>query len=82
MLMPDKHVRFAESLIGVGGIVLDCLSRPMVIDELWAAFKKKQDSGTYAMHTTFEAMVLAVDALYAIGAILENPKSGALVKCA
>jgi hypothetical protein len=79
--MPDKHIRFAESLIGLGSFVLEMLDEPKTIDELWALFGRYRTSGKYPASQSFENLVLAVDALYAIGAVTEDQHSGVLRRC-
>lgn len=81
MLMPDKHIRFAESLIGLGSFVLESLDQPRSIDELWVIFGRHRQSGQYHAPHSFENLVLAVDVLYAIGAVTEDEPSGVLSRC-
>jgi len=68
MLLPDKHIGFAESLIGLGAFILEDLSRPLDIDTLWRNFEKVRGNQFPAFHS-FDNMILAVDMLFAIGAI-------------
>lgn len=82
MLMPDKHIRFAESLIGLGSFVLELLNEPRTIDELWVLFGRHRTSGKYPAPHSFENLVLAVGVLYAIGAVSEDEQSGVLSRCA
>lgn len=79
--MPDKHIKFAESLIGLGSFVLETLDEPKSIDALWDSFRQARLDKEYPSPHSFESLVLAVDVLFAIGAI-ESAKSGALIKCA
>lgn len=81
MLMPDKHIRFSESLLGLGSYVLDSLSAPQTIDDLWEGFGKARKAGTYPAPHTFENLVFAVDILFAIGAVTEENHSGVLRRC-
>jgi hypothetical protein len=81
VLMPDKHIRFGESLLGLGSCALDLLSVPRTIDELWHTFRKSVESGQYPVEQPFEHLVLAVDILFAIGAV-ESDRSGVLRRCA
>jgi hypothetical protein len=81
VLMPDKHIRFAESLIGLGSFVLESLDRPRSIDELWVIFGRQRKNGQYYAPHSFENLVLAVDVLYAIGAVTENEQTGVLSRC-
>lgn len=68
MLLPDKHIGFAESLIGLGSFVLENLKNPKNIDALWRNFEKVRGTEYPAFHS-FDNMILAVDALFALGAI-------------
>ncbi len=79
--MPDKHIRFAESLLGLGSFVLESLDEPQTIDELWELFGRHLRNGKYPARHSFENLVLAVDVLYAIGALTEDRHSGALSRC-
>jgi hypothetical protein len=81
VLMPDKHVRFGESLLGLGSWALELLSAPRTIDELWQAFRKSVESGQYPVEQPFEHLVLAVDILFAMGAVVSD-RSGVLRRCA
>lgn len=82
MLMPDKHIKFGESLLGLGSHVLESLAVPKTVDELWATFRTLVDRGDYPTQHSFEHLVLAVDVLYAIGAVEEGDRPGVLRRCA
>ena len=73
-LLPEKHVRMSESLIGLGSIVLSSLkSGPKDLDAIWA-FVKEDATVRRSVNgsITFDVVVLAVDLLFAIGAIQMN----------
>lgn len=80
MLLPDKHIRFGESLLGLGGFVLETLQRPKSIDELWTSLQKAMREGSFPGQHAYEHLVLAIDVLFAVGA-LELTESGALRRC-
>ncbi len=69
MLMPDKHIRFAESLLGLGAFVIDALETPKSLDTLWQALREAIESGRLPARHGFDQLVLAVDMLYSIGAV-------------
>ncbi|MCA9076890.1 MAG: hypothetical protein KDA93_17825 [Planctomycetaceae bacterium] len=81
-LLPQKHVHTAESLIGLGAIVLSLLEESgRSLDNLWTHVKqaeavKRRIHGT----VTLDHVVLAVDFLYAVGAVTLS-KEGHLVRC-
>ena len=80
MLLPDKHIRFAESLLGLGAFVLEELERPKSLDALWAALRNHMEKQRMPATHTFDNLVLAVDVLFAIGAVTLNP-DGRLNRC-
>lgn len=80
MLMPDKHIRLAESLIGLGSFVLDALSMPKTMDDIWRTLQAQVAQGAYPARHSFENLVLAIDLLYALGAVTMSD-SGAIRKC-
>lgn len=80
MLLPDKHMSLAESLIGLGGIVLGLLNSPKSVDQIYAIIAKDQSSKTLRSKHTYDTTLLAVMMLYAIGAV-EPTESGSIRKC-
>lgn len=70
MLLPDKHISFAESLLGLGAFVMENVAQPITVDNLWRVFQRKSTS--YPAFQTFDNMVLALDALFALGMIQIN----------
>lgn len=79
--MPDKHIKFSESLLGLGSFALEKLASPQTIDDLWVEFCKCRNNGAYPSPHSFENLVLAVDTLYAIGAIAPIGQDGILRLC-
>lgn len=81
-LFPSKHVRLHETLLGLGAAVLAELWDPKDVDSVWELLKDlKRRKKTVPDHTTFEDMILAVEFLFALGAVSTNSK-GELVRCA
>jgi len=80
VLMPDKHVKLAESFFGLGSFLLELLTVPKTIDELWHLFSKAMTDKEYPALHSFENVVLAVDFLFAIQAVKLNG-NGTLEKC-
>jgi hypothetical protein len=80
MLLPDKHIGFAESLIGLGSFVLENLVKPRDVDTIWKNFEKVRGGEFPAFHS-FDNLVLAIDMLFAIGAI-DLMANGQIVRCA
>lgn len=70
MILPTKHISLSESIFGLGGILLKNLNTPKTIDELWNIFSNKyNEKPSFPAYHNFDNVVLAVNLLYAIGAI-------------
>jgi len=72
--LPEKHVRTSESLLGLGAVVLSSLDGGAKnLDTLWADMKEL-DSVKRRVHgsITLDSVVLAIDILFAIGAVTMN----------
>lgn len=63
MILPTKHISTKQSLLGVGAELLVSLIRPRTVSSLW---DEVRDRPTVA---TFERFTLALDLLYACGAV-------------
>lgn len=63
MILPTKHIKTHESLIGIGSTVLAELNRNMTVTELWNGVRHQPGV------VTFERFVLGLDLLYAMGLV-------------
>jgi hypothetical protein len=68
MILPTKHLRLERSLIGVGGEILLLLDDAKTVSRLWDDFRRKRESATQP-DVGFDRFVLALDMLFAIGAV-------------
>lgn len=80
MLMPDKHIRIAESLLGLSTFILEALTSPRTVDDLWAVLQQDMSNKAYPANQTFENLVLSLDVLFALGTI-ELSDSGIIKRC-
>lgn len=69
-LLPHKHIRFCESLIGLAGYIRQLLDKPRTIDELYSMLNGSSSAWLYK--PTFEQVVSAVVILFTIGQIAET----------
>jgi hypothetical protein len=63
MILPDKHIKLDQSILGGGAALLDQLTRPSTVTGLWEHSKAQSDIGN------FERFILTLDFLFAIGAL-------------
>lgn len=69
MILPSKHIKYSESLLGLGGKLLSLLQKAMTIDELWVEFSKINNKKQFPAYHSFDNVVLALDYLFLIDAI-------------
>lgn len=81
-LLPQKHVRPTESLLGLGALVLESLDeKPRNLDSVWADLCERE-SVKMRVHgsVTLDNVVLAIDFLYSIEAVTLNEKGYSLMR--
>ena len=69
MILPTKHIRPDRALIGVGAEVLVALGQPMTVSKLWDELRSHRSAESSSPVIDYRWFVLALDLLYAIGAI-------------
>jgi hypothetical protein len=74
MILPSKHISLSESLLGLGGIVLQIIiKRPCSLEYVWQEYSKiNNNRQIFPAYHSFDNVVLAVDLLFIIGAININ----------
>lgn len=80
MLLPDKHIKMSESILGLGSYLLGTLKKPMSVDNLWLEYCISRENLSYPAHHNFENLILALDFLFAIGSITCR-ENGLIEKC-
>jgi len=68
MILPTKHIRISESLIGLGGYIIKLLNEPMTIDRLWFKYSKYNNDKFPAYHS-FDNIILTLNLLFIMGII-------------
>jgi hypothetical protein len=74
MILPSKHISLAESLLGLGGVLLEILiKQPCSLDSLWQEYSKiNNKKELFPAYHSFDNVIFAVDLLFMIGAISIN----------
>lgn len=68
MLMPTKHIKTENALVGVGAEVLDLLEREKTVSTLFRELQEwRRENELSTIH--FDWFLLAIDFLYSIGAV-------------
>nr|DAL72991.1 MAG TPA: hypothetical protein [Caudoviricetes sp.]DAS48340.1 MAG TPA: hypothetical protein [Caudoviricetes sp.] len=74
MILPKKQLSLNESFFGFGGFLLQQLSEPMTIDELWEYYKDSYTNKKYPVKFSFDQYIMTLDYLFIIGAIKKDEK--------
>ena len=69
-ILPHKHVRFSESLLGIAGFIKQRLNQPRTVDELYTTVES--EAKEWPSRPSFTEVVLAVDVLFAIKLVRES----------
>lgn len=81
MLLPDKHITLAESLLGLGAFLIEeLLESPKSIDRLHERVTTASESSSLPAYHDFDAMLLAILFLYSIG-VVELGENGGVRLC-
>lgn len=80
MLMPSKHLRLDESVLGLGAIALTCLRTARSFDDLWMLYAKKLTARGLGAAADVELFSLVLDWLFLSGSI-EGDGKGGVRKC-
>lgn len=67
-LIPHKHVRFNQSILGIAGYIRSYLNTPRTVDEIIALMSN--DSCSWGFKPTFEHIIFALDTLFALKQIV------------
>ncbi len=78
MLMPKKHINLSESLIGIGGIILQCLGKNVKSLDAIISYTDQiiDNNKNRKIYNNTDSILLAIDYLYSIGAIDINEEGG------
>lgn len=80
MILPSKHISNAESLLGLGGLLLSFLADgPKTLDAIWSSYSRVNNHPEFPAYHSFDNIIMATDLLFIIGAVDINPK-GEIIK--
>jgi len=63
-LIPHKHVRFCDSIVGLAGFIRTLLVEPRTVDELWTLMS--YDNSPWPSRPPLEYLIYAIDTLFAL----------------
>ena len=69
MIIPTKGIRPDKSLLYIGGQILSSINESTTVSGAWEALSQKRSHDDQEAPPTFDWFILALDLLYACGAI-------------
>lgn len=81
MILPTKHTKLAESLLGFSSVLIAFLHTPRNVDELWNDFNNSnKNQRLLPAYQNFDQLILALDFLFLLNAVSLNSE-GKLELC-
>lgn len=75
MIMPKKHIKMSESLIGFGAVILEILTSPTTLDDCWKKIQKEYiQKGLISSKHSFDSLILTLDLLFLLNIVEINEK--------
>ncbi|MCH8823866.1 MAG: hypothetical protein IH984_10200 [Planctomycetes bacterium] len=81
MLLPEKHICLAESILGLGAFIIEQLDRARSVDQLHDRVSEACEGPELPAYHDFDSILLAVLFLFSIGAV-EMTNTGSIRRCA
>ena len=80
MILPSKHIRFSESIIGFSGYILSQLaSSACSVDDMWEICQNRKYGQVCFVNQSYDNLVKALDLLYMMG-LIEINEEGKIIK--
>lgn len=80
MILPSKHIRLSESIIGFAGYILSQLVLSAYsVDEIWDMCQSKKYGQVCFSNQSYDNLVKALDLLYMMG-LVELNDEGKIIK--
>jgi hypothetical protein len=64
MILPSKHLKNCESLMGLASILINEIDKTISIEELWDKFEKINNTEKCPTFHSFDNFVLSIDLLF------------------
>jgi hypothetical protein len=80
ILVPNKHVKFSESILALAGWARQELASPMTLDELWSRLQQQKSKHPWLKEANFEKLTYGILMLYSIGELEPSKEDRIQVK--
>jgi len=79
MILPTKHTKIEQSLLGFGSYILQIIDQGTTVDDLWSEYLSDLDNKGFLAKHSFDNLLLTLVFLFSIGAVKEI--NGVIYKC-
>jgi hypothetical protein len=80
MLLPDKHIRISESILGLAGVVYDSLTVPKSFDALIEGLDSRLESDQWPVAHSTQAVTLSLCFLHSVN-LVDVDQRGDFFRC-
>jgi len=80
MLLPDKHIRISESILGLAGLVYDSLTAPKSLDALIDSLESRLESDQWPIAHSTQALTLSLCFLHSVN-LVDVDSRGEFFRC-
>jgi len=64
MILPSRHIKNCESLIGLASILLNLFGDKITVENLWNEFQKINNSVACPTNHSYDNFILSIDLLF------------------
>jgi len=69
IIFPSKHASLYDSIFGLSGILIELIDGPISVNDLWFKFNTINNTKEYPSYHNHQNFILAIDMLFAFGAV-------------
>jgi hypothetical protein len=80
MLLPDKHITIAASILGLSGLILSVLEKPTAFNVLMETLEQEFETADWPAFHTVESVSLALSFLYMVE-VVDVAANGEIMRC-
>jgi hypothetical protein len=77
MILPKKHIKISDSIIGISSLLINLLEKEVTVDDLFSSLVKDK---RLSKNLSLDTVILCIDYLYCQG-IVEISSNGGISRC-
>jgi hypothetical protein len=69
IIFPSKHVSLYDSILGLSGVLIGLIDKPISVNDLWFKFGTINNTKNCPSYHNHQNFILALDILFSFGAV-------------